>query len=316
MALPDRVPQGTIRVVRRTFNNILGLSLLLFAMVAEIGCRKSSSSDAVASNTSDSLRLVSLSPAITRTVKDFGLETSIVGRTPWCESIDASIPVVGDLMNLDYETLIKLNPTHVLLQPQSSGFDERLTLLAGERGWVLGVWNLDTIDDIDRMVLELPGILYAEDEAKFALATSRAATIVNDLASALSPGIEAIFQGETLIITDVDPVLAFGRGSFLHDILLAIGGHNATDGQGYPVLSLEDVVRLDPEAIVIVKSGEVGGADGMNRLGVLADTEIRAVVSGRVAILGHPDALLPSTGLIGVANELKRILVSFATSEP
>src|SRR5436190_23420947 len=44
------------------------------------------------------VRLVSLSPAITRTLVDFHLESNIVGRTPHCYSVDKSIPVVGDLV--------------------------------------------------------------------------------------------------------------------------------------------------------------------------------------------------------------------------
>ena len=132
----------------------------------------------------------------------------------------------------------------------------------------------------------------------------------------MRPGDEGVFQGRTLIISDVDPTLAFGKGSYLHELLLALGGHNATEASGYPTYTFEDVVRLDPEAIVIVKYNVNDDVEPLDFLGALAQAQIKAVDSRRVAVLTHPDAILPSTGLIGVAEELRKILVSFAASKP
>src|SRR6185503_20277445 len=116
-----------------------------------------SGSDAAAIATTSELRIVSLSPAITRTLIDFSVHRSIVGRTPHCESIDPAVPIVGDLFNLDYERLIAVKPTHVLVQPPAAGLDPKLEQLAAERGWKLGSWKLNDRDDIETLVRDLPG---------------------------------------------------------------------------------------------------------------------------------------------------------------
>ena len=109
-------------------------------------------------------RIVSLSPAVSRTLVDFGLDDLIVGRSPWCASLDPAIPVAGDLYTIDYERLIRLRPTHVLVQPPAStGLDPALQRLATEHGWVIGQWTFNTLDDITRMVRDLPGVLYPDD---------------------------------------------------------------------------------------------------------------------------------------------------------
>lgn len=280
------------------------------------GCGGPSDMAAERQAESDRCRIVSLSPAISRTLKDFGIEDRIVGRTPWCESIDESIPVVGDLYNLDYEALVKLRPTHVLVQPPATGVDRTLKALAEEKGWRVGQWRLDSIEDVEAMVRDVPAVLAGTDAQMLDDLSSRAAELLNRLAAARSPHGEAVFQGRTLLVIGFDPVMAFGPGSYVHDLLVSMGGRNAVTAGAYTTLNLEDVVRLAPGAIIIVKPLAGEEVDPFDLLGPLADVEVEAVTADRVAILDHPDAAMPSTGLIGVADELREILVSFSAGAP
>ena len=289
----------------------LWLCFLLFS-----GCRESSEAQSTPIQALDGPRIVSLSPAISRTLVDFDLEDHMVGRTPFCASIPQDIPIVGDLFNLDYEMLIRVNPTHVLLQPPSSGMDSTLQKLAQEHNWSIGSWKLDSIDDIEQMVRELPFVLFEQDQDHLLEATTRAAKLTNDLASTLSPVGKDIYLGRTLIMSGLDPVLAYGPGTFPYEMYRSLGGANVVEAEGYPMYSLEDVVRLNPDAIVIIKPFADEGVDPLSLLGALSETPIKAVQSGRLGVLSHPDALLPSTGLIGVAMEMREILVSFATDQP
>ncbi|MCA9290710.1 MAG: hypothetical protein KDA25_06255, partial [Phycisphaerales bacterium] len=63
------------------------------------------------------VRVVSLSPAISSTLRDLGLDPLVVGRTPWCDALDPDVPVVGTLLDVDAERLARLRPTHILVQP-------------------------------------------------------------------------------------------------------------------------------------------------------------------------------------------------------
>ena len=294
---------------------------MLFGLVAltllGIGCKRGKAPDANDdASEAAALRIVSLSPAISRTLVDLRLDDAIVGRTPWCASIDQAVPVVGDLYNLDLETMVRLDPTHVLVQPAADGIDPALQRLVDDKGWTLATWSLDSIDEVETLVREMPGVLFADDRTSRADAAARAAEIINELAAALSPQGADVFAGPTLMVMDYEPLLAFGPESYLHDMLLSLGGRNANERGAYRNLTLEDVVRLDPEAIIIVKEHAPADTDPLELLGALADTDIAAIRDGRVAVLSHPDAVLPSTGLIEVAGALREILVSFAATEP
>ena len=149
------------------------------------------------------LRIISLSPAISRTLVDFGLHTRVVGRTPYCWAIDPSISVVGDVTTIAYERLVRLRPTHVLVQPPSAGLDSRLIELAAERDWHLGLWpNLDGVEDVKRLIRELPGILYAEGSAELQSASQRANQLLDALRASLDhTSKEPLFRGRTLLLS-------------------------------------------------------------------------------------------------------------------
>jgi ABC-type Fe3+-hydroxamate transport system substrate-binding protein len=260
------------------------------------------------------VRIVSLSPAISRTLIDFDLQNQIVGRTPHCASIDQSIPVVGDLINIDYESVIRLKPTHILVQPPAGGIDQRLVELARQHGWSLGQWRLNGRDEIEAMVGEMPAALFPTDQARRSDAAQRSARILNDIAEALSPGADPLFRGRVLIVHSVDPnVLVSGAGTYLDDILATLGGTNATVARGWVTLTLEDIARINPEAIIFIRPGEES-RDLQIVAGPLSSLPMRASRNGRIAVARDPDGELPSSGIINVAREFRDILRQLAAS--
>lgn len=64
------------------------------------------------------VRLVSLVPSLTELICDLGLDAQLVGRTGFCihpsERLQ-SIPKVGGTKDIDFETLRRLDPTHVVV---------------------------------------------------------------------------------------------------------------------------------------------------------------------------------------------------------
>ena len=98
------------------------------------------------------LRIVSLSPAVSRTLVDLGLDETVVGRTPFCDALDAGVQIVGDLHELNYEMLVQLQPTHVLVQPPASGPKPELVAECAARGYDLLTWHLNGLRDIEQMV--------------------------------------------------------------------------------------------------------------------------------------------------------------------
>src|SRR5689334_23210000 len=65
---------------------------------------------------SSSPRVVALSPAVARTMRDLGLGKYLVGRHGFDQWSAQSLPVCGDQNGIDYETLVRARPTQVFLQ--------------------------------------------------------------------------------------------------------------------------------------------------------------------------------------------------------
>ncbi|MFO0873299.1 MAG: hypothetical protein U0575_04935 [Phycisphaerales bacterium] len=111
-------------------------------------------------------RIVSLSPAITRTLVGLGLGDRIVGRTPWCEWVPPDVPIVGSLQDYDAERIVRLHPTHVLVQPPAAGIDPGLAALVDANGWRIASFPLNGLDDIDAMLAALPAAAPARRGAR------------------------------------------------------------------------------------------------------------------------------------------------------
>ena len=284
--------------------------------VAICGCGRPEQAGPTALQATAPPRIVSLSPALSRTLLDLGLGDLIVGRSAFCASLPQEIPVVGNLYEVDYERLIRLEPTHVLVQPPSaSGPDPQLERLGGRHGWTIAHWTINSIDDIEQVIRDLPGVLYADRPDRQTLVAGRAAEMLNEIAAALTPPGDGGWRGRTLLVSDTEPVWVFGHGTYLHDILTAMGGANAVGAQGWVQLSLEDVGRLDPEAIIIVRDRGPSDLDPLEAAGPLRKLDTTARRRGRIAVLWHPDAKLPSSGVVGVAQEMRRVLEALAETD-
>ncbi|MCA9290136.1 MAG: hypothetical protein KDA25_03345, partial [Phycisphaerales bacterium] len=165
------------------------------------------------------------------------------------------------------------------------------------------------------MVDALPDLLFRPDDpAREALrhrAQDLAASI--DAARAAAP---VDWTGPTLLLADIDPLLAFGRHTYLDDLWTMIGSANAVAADGWIELTLEDVQRLDPAAIVVVESGVAATSALDPATAPWSALDVRAVRSGRLRVVRHPDALRPSAGVVAVIDLLRQAAGGFAESAP
>lgn len=254
-----------------------------------------------------------LSPAIGVVLRDLGLAHLAVGRHAYDMALDPALPVVGDQAGIDYEPLLRVRPTHVLIEWGSRELPERLTRLAGERGWTLRSYPLLTLDDIRAMTMDVRYMFAGE-------APAGAPDLLAAMDSAWSPQ-GGVFGGRVLLLGSVDPPAVMGPGSFHHQILERIGGRPAvTSGVPWINLNVEDVLRLAPDAIVFV-SPRVSGTPSASStdpakvgplLGRIGGLDIPAVREGRLALIDDPLSHTPSTAMIGFAAELTGVLREWA----
>lgn len=287
------------------------LRFLVLAALAALGalalsaCGRSGggASDADASATP---RIVVLSPALGETLQALGLGESVVGRHAFDRGWPESVPAVGDQSGIDYERLLRLEPTHVLLEHSAAGTPPRLTQLAGANRFSVREFPMLTLGDI-RGALEYIPAVFSSDNAR-----ERSRALLLELDAVLQPMKDIDDRaGRILLLYSTDPIGVAGPGSYHAEIVRALGMMLAVDtGRAYQVLDVEDARRLYPDSIVMF----IPGADPSRKtelLGLLGTLDLRPVRSGRVAIINHPSAQIPGPGAIEVARQLREQVSSW-----
>ncbi|QOI99094.1 MAG: hypothetical protein HRU70_00750 [Phycisphaeraceae bacterium] len=272
-------------------------------------------------------RIAVLSPALAATLKDLGYERWVVGRHGWDLSLDPSVPVVGDTVGggIDYEALVGVSPTHVVVQLGLSVMPERLEALADRHAWVVMRHEALTLDEIMSAAEALDEALRPLAWPEGTEAERRGTPIAGlraRLARAYTPraGLERL--GPVLMLAQTEPAAALGPGSCHHEVLVRLGATPAlVRGGPYVEVQAEDVLSMRPGVIVLVMprargvglaSGATGSGALVARLGVLGRLDIPAVRAGRVVLIDDPRALLPGTPMIEFAERLGAALSALA----
>jgi iron complex transport system substrate-binding protein len=209
------------------------------------------------------LRIVSLSPAVTECAAELGLGDRLVGRTPWCEAASPDVPVVGTLLDIDAEALVRCAPSMVLVQPPAQGVDGSLAALAARHGWTVHAWRINGLEDARAAMAGLADAVAAADPARSDDVRDRHAAWSAMLDGVLVPVPADVAQrvGPVLVMVGGLEGIAFGAGTYMHDALTRMGVRNALERTGYPSLSVEDVSRLSPRTIVVIGGSGADAAD-------------------------------------------------------
>lgn len=255
-------------------------------------------------------RVVALGPALTIMLRDLNAEHTLVARHAFDTRLP-SLPAVGDQSGIDYEALLRLKPTHVVLQWGRRDLPQRLIDLARSTPFELRELPLLTLADADA----------AAEYLESAIASSTGSTPPAPLR--ISASIDALRAdraslGRVLVLYTTAPPAALGPGSYHHEIVKRLGASPAiTEGSPYMTLDAEDVLRLAPDAILLIQPRDraapgpnvVTDAAALHKaLGPLADLDIPAIKRARVALFTDPDALIPGSNLIPLARDIAAAL--------
>ncbi len=253
-------------------------------------------------------RIVVLSPALAAILDDMGYADHAVGRHGWDMVLDPALPVCGEQNAINYEALLRAGPTHVLTEWGSRELPAKLIAMAAEHAWTLRDFRMLTLDDIDLAAAEL-ATLFPDSVPADRIARFRALVA--------GPPPSPRWEGRVLLLMSASPqITALGPGSAHHELLVRAGGVPAiTEGSPAMPMHAEDVLRLAPDAIVLIRPGSETGDDptaARQALGTILELDIPAVVNERFELVTGPFTLLPSTPLVEVADQLRTALNRWA----
>ncbi|MSR19083.1 MAG: hypothetical protein EXS00_07970 [Phycisphaerales bacterium] len=288
---------------------VVTIALVFVALAA---CERGAGSQPEASETptygngdrGNTARIVSLSPAISQALALLGCSDCVVGRTPWCLSLPESIPIAGSLREIDAEALLALGPTLVLAQWEgSNSLDDELSRVCEFMNIPLRRVHVDSLSDVREMVALVATLSCAQSQL--------AAQWTAALAEATLPMAQADIR--TLIISEGDAYLAFGRHTYVSDLLECIGGRNAIERTGYPSLTVEDLLAIQPEMILFVGASPADAAALDQRL---VDLGMPEVPRGARTYAVDSVAFTPGPGVLQTARSIRASLLARGAVDP
>src|SRR5580692_8758690 len=194
-------------------------------------------------------RIVSLAPSLTETIYALGLQDRLVGDTDYCDyPPDAQKKTkVGGAINPSLEQIVALRPDLVLVT-KSLNLIETVHSLDS-----LGISSYGTdphtVKDIISSTERLAGVLGVSEAG-----ATLGADLEHHLAD-LQQRLNGVPQRRVLFIVWSDPLISVGKGTFIADAMRLAGAVSIVDSaQDWPHMSLEEVVRLQPDFLVFAAS--------------------------------------------------------------
>jgi iron complex transport system substrate-binding protein len=190
-------------------------------------------------------RIVSLAPSNTETLFALGLGDKVVGVTDWCDYPPEALnkTKVGGFATPSVEKIVALNPDLILAKEGNP--IEVINTLAGLGLTVFGIKTTD-LDDLLNDIRRAGEITDKELEA--AAVTSEMA---NKIQAVTNRTEELEVRLRVFYIIWHDPLWTAGAGTFIHELIEKGGGVNIFQNlKGYPRISIEDVIALNPEIII------------------------------------------------------------------
>jgi iron complex transport system substrate-binding protein len=191
-------------------------------------------------------RIVSLAPSVTETLFALGLGDRVVGDTDFCDyPPEAKLKKrIGGTVKPNIEAVAALHPDLVVAsreinRPDSVSALERL-------GIPVYVTDPQNVEQVLTSTERLGELLGARDTGRLLTADLRRRL------GELDQRLAGLPAKNVLMVVWLDPLMSVGRNTFMEDALRRAGARSIIDSpQPWPTIDLEQVVRLQPEYLII-----------------------------------------------------------------
>ena len=191
-------------------------------------------------------RIVSIGPSITEFLFALGAGPRVVGVDDFSDEPAAAqrLEKVGGI-KVNFEKVVSLRPDLVLSVKFSDGTIEKLT----GAGLLVLVVDPQSVGDVARTAILL-GLAVGSDGEAIARGIEKR---VDDVRTKTSSATTKPRVYHEIDASDPTKIFTVGPGSYIHDLIQIAGGQNiaARATSAYPQLSAEEILRSDPEIIVL-----------------------------------------------------------------
>lgn len=199
-------------------------------------------------------RILPLAPNLTEILFFLGLGDRVVGVTNHCNypPETARLPKVGSYININVERILSLSPD--LVFATFDGNERGTVELLEQAGIKVFVVNPRTARQVIETTYTLGMVCGIPDKARDLCLglTKRVDWVVEKTGGGIQPLV--------FLQINVQPIITVNRNTFHHDLLRLAGGRNmaADEPITYPRFSVEEVLRSNPEVILISSMERAG----------------------------------------------------------
>jgi iron complex transport system substrate-binding protein len=248
-------------------------------------------------------RIVTLAPNLTETIYALGLEDHLAGDTDYCDTPPAAKakPHVGNPQNPSLEAILALHPDLVLATTSIN----RVETADALQRLGIAVYTSDphTVRGMLDSIASMAVLMGAEEQGQ------ELVTRLRQRLDALHSRLQDRPLVHVLFVVWPEPLISIGQKTFIADALRFAGAESVVlSRQNWPQLSVEEVVRLQPDYIVFTNDHGGGAAAELADLRARpAWRDLDAVERGHVIDVSE-EAVRPSPGLVDMIEHLAREL--------
>jgi iron complex transport system substrate-binding protein len=245
-------------------------------------------------------RVVSLAPNLTETIYALGLDAKLVGDTTFCDIPPAAKqkPHVGSTQEPSLEAIVALHPDLVFATTSINRAQTADALL--KIGVPVYTSDPHTVTGILNSIATMADLMGASEQGAKLVAE------LQQRLDALHAALQERPLAHVLFVVWEDPLISIGQNTFIADALRWAGAESiVVASQNWPQVSMEEVVHLQPDYIVLTPDHLE--AETHERVDNLRNrptwSELRAVKLGHL-VMGSDEFTRPAPGLVDAIEAL------------
>lgn len=202
-------------------------------------------------------RVVALAPSITEIVFALERQDLLKGITIFSDfpAEAENLPKIGSYIHPDMEKIISLAPD--LCIAVQDGNPKQIVMRISEMGIPVYAVNPRCLESVMASIIDIGGLLDASEKAEAIVADMRRRM------DRVAAGIAGIVDPPGVFFQiNASPIVSAGHDTFIHELIIRAGGRNlAGDQPSYPRFTVEQVLVLSPDIIIVTTMSGKGGSD-------------------------------------------------------
>ena len=272
------------------------------------GCNRQENTASPVADGSDGMRIISMAPNLTEILYALELEDRIVGVTSFCDYPPAAKkkPKIGGLYDANYESIVTLAPTLVLLLKEHQEARARLQTLGIEYMQV----DNRSVKGILESIQRIGNKCGAKEKAQNLVESMRGTIQSIRSRRPEHPGDRPrvlISIGRAMGSGRATDVYVAGPDTIYQELTEIAGGRNAYEGNlDYPQVGAENILRMNPDIIIDMAADlEAKGLDKRSvREEWNAFSDVKAVRNDRVYVLTGDYVTVPGPRFVMLLEDI------------